>query len=138
MNPYRAYQQQAYSAWLRIDMLLALYDGLIGKLQAARAALARKDAREVRKSLDKARLILGGMVSAVDPNRGDMATEFLRLHEFVNYCIGVADTKHVDAAVKVLRTLREGLEAIRPEAAELERSGRIPPAGAVQGVQMFV
>jgi flagellar biosynthetic protein FliS len=138
MNPYRAYQQRASSAWLRIDMILALYDGLIGKLEAARAALTRKDAREVRKLLDKSRLMLGGLVSGVDPSRGELATEFLRLYEFVNHSLTVADLKHLDAALKVLRTLREGLEAIRPEAAELERSGRIPPAGAVQGVQVVV
>jgi flagellin-specific chaperone FliS len=138
MNPYRAYAQQAASAWLRIDMLLALYDGLIGKLEAARAALTRKDAREVRKLLDKSRLILGGMVSAVDPRRGALATEFLRLYEFVNYSLTVADLKHLDAALKVLRTLRQGLEAIRPEAVELERSGQIPPADAVQNVRLIV
>lgn len=136
MNPYRAYAQQACSAWLRIDMLLALYDGLIGRLEAARAALTRQDAREARKLLDKSRLLLGGLVSAVDPSRGEMAQEFLRLYEFVNHSLNVADDKHLGAAVKVLRTLREGLEAIRPEATELERSGRIPPAGAVQGVQI--
>ena len=33
MNPYRAYQQQSHSAWLRIDLVLALYDGLIGRIE---------------------------------------------------------------------------------------------------------
>lgn len=138
MNPYRAYQQQAYSAWLRIDMLLALYDGLIGKLEAARAALVGKDAPGARKDLDKARLMLAGLVSGVDPGRGEMATEFLRLYEFVNHCLDVGGVKDVEGALKVLGTLREGLQAIRPEAAELERSGQIPPADAQQTVQLTV
>jgi flagellin-specific chaperone FliS len=138
MNPYRAYQQQAYSAWLRIDMILALYDGVIGKLDAARAALVKKDLAEAKKLLERARLMVAGLVSAVDPGRGEMADQFLRLYEFVNHSLGVGDVKSIDGALKVLRTLREGLEAIRPEAAELERSGQIPPAGAAAGVQMTV
>ena len=138
MNPYKAYQQQAHSAWLRIDTLLALYDGLIGKLEATRAALGKRDTREAKKLLERARLMLAGLVSGVDPSRGEMAAEFLRLYEFVNHSLGVGDVKSIDGALKVLRTLREGLEAIRPEAAELERSGRIPPAGAAHGVQMTV
>jgi flagellin-specific chaperone FliS len=138
MNPYRAYQQQAYSAWLRIDMLLALYDGLISRLEAARAALVRKDGPEVRKILDRSRLLLAGMVSAVDPNRGEMAARFMHLYEFVNHCLDVGDVKRVDGALQVLRTLREGLEAIRPEAADLERSGQVPPAGPVLGVRLTV
>ncbi len=138
MNPYRAYQQQSHSAWLRIDLVLALYDGLIGRIEAARAALLKKDAPEAKKLLDKSRLMLAGLVSGVDPNRGEMAAQFLRLYEFVNHSLGVGDVKSLDGALRVLRTLREGMEAIRPEAAELERSGQIPPAGAAPGVHLTV
>jgi flagellin-specific chaperone FliS len=136
MNPYRTYQQQAYSAWLRIDVVLALYDGAVAKLEAAHAALVRKDAGAAGPLLMRARLILAGLVSSVDPGQGELASQFLHLYEFVNYALGVGDAKHVAGAVKVLRTLREGLEAIRPEAAELERSGRIPPAAAPPGIQL--
>jgi flagellin-specific chaperone FliS len=138
MNPYRAYQQQAYSAWLRIDMLLALYDGAISKFEAARMALSKKDAAGARKHLEEARLVLAGLVSAVDPGQGEMAAQFLRLYEFVHHAIGVGDAPSVEGALRVLRSLREGLEAIRPEAAELERSGQVPPAGAQPSVQMTV
>src|SRR6516164_335040 len=110
MNPYRAYQQQAYSAWLRIDTLLALFAGIIGKLEAARAALAKKDTRAARTHLEQARLVLAGLVSAVDPAQGDMAAQFLRLYEFVHHAIGVGDARRVEAAQQVLRTLREALE----------------------------
>jgi len=138
MNPYHAYQQQAYSSWLRIDMLLALYDGTIAKLEAAHAALVRKDAREARKLLDRGRLMLAGLVSAVDPSRGELATQFLRLYEFANHAIGAADPRSVAGALKVLRTLREGLEGIRPEAAELERRGQIPPADSQPRLRLTV
>jgi len=138
MNPYQAYQQQAYSAWLRIDMLLALYDGAIKKLEAARTALAANDAPGARKILDQARLVLAGLVSAVDPSRGDLAAQFLRLYEFVNHAIDIGDTHNVEGALRVFRTLRDGLETIRPEAADLERRGQIPPAAALPVVRLTV
>ncbi len=136
MNPYQAYQQQAYSSWLRIDMLLALYDGAIAKLDAARTALVANDQPGARKILEQARLVLAGLVSAVDPSRGDLATQFLRLYEFVNHAIDMGDLRNVEGALRVFRTLREGLEAIRPEAAELERRGEIPPADALPSVRL--
>jgi flagellin-specific chaperone FliS len=100
-------------------MLLALYDGVIGKVEAARAALVKRDVKEAKKLLGRARLMVGGLVSAVDPGRGEMATRFLSLYEFVHRSLGVGDLPRVDASLKGLRTLREGLEGIRPEAAEL-------------------
>ena len=40
MNPYLLYKQQKEAvAWTRIDMLLALYDGAIERLQAIVEAL---------------------------------------------------------------------------------------------------
>jgi flagellin-specific chaperone FliS len=138
MIAYRVYQEQAKSAWLRIDLLLQLYDATIAKLEAARAALAAGDTSTARTLLERTRLLLGGLVSIVDPGRGEMANQFLRLYEFVNHALDSGRLDKVEGAVRVLRTLREALEAIRPEAAELERSGRIPPADAKSSLQLTV
>ncbi len=136
MNPYSAYQQQGYSTWLRIDMLLALYDGAIEKLEAACAALRKRDTAAAKPLVDRARLILAGMISAVDAGQGEMGLQFLRLYEFVNHSLAQGRLKDVDGALKVLKTLREGLQAIRPQAVEMERSGQIPPADALTKVEM--
>jgi flagellar protein FliS len=138
MIAYRVYQEQAKSAWLRIDLLLELYDATIAKLEAARAALATGDISTARTLLERTRLLLGGLVSILDPGRGEMANQFLRLYEFVNHALDSGRLDKVEGALQVLRTLREALEAIRPEAVELERSGRIPPADAPSSVQLTV
>lgn len=138
MNPYRAYQQQGYAQWLRIDLLLALYDGAIAKLEAALEALKRRDRAGAAPHLARARLIVAGLVSGVDSSGGDMAVQFLRLYEFVIHSIGQGKTKDLEGALTVLKTLREGLQEIRPEAADLERNGHIPPADALPKFEMKV
>jgi hypothetical protein len=50
----------------------------------------------------------------------------LRLYEFVSYCISTRQPDQLDAGVRVLRTLKQGFDAIRDVAVELERSGAIP------------
>src|SRR5207248_3698141 len=98
----------------------------IEKLEAASAALAKRDAAGAKLLIGRGRLILAGLVSSVNPDGSDLATQFLRLYEFVNHSLSAGDARGVEAALTVLRPLREGLQAIRPEAADLERSGRIP------------
>ena len=39
MTPYETYQRRMASGWTRIDMLLALYDGAILRLEQAHATL---------------------------------------------------------------------------------------------------
>ena len=41
MNPYLAYKNSQNPAWTRIEMLLALYDGAIERLETAVAALRK-------------------------------------------------------------------------------------------------
>jgi flagellin-specific chaperone FliS len=138
MNPYRAYQGRAYSNWLRIDLLLALYDGAIERLEAAVAALRKQDRASAAPLLARARLIVAGLISGVDPSQGELAVQFLRLYEFVNRGLEAGSVKGLEGALRVLRTLREGLRAIRPEAVELERQGHIPPADALPRIEMTV
>ncbi len=71
MNPYQAYQQQSHQGWLRIDALLALYDGTIDRVEKALAALRKYDRPAAKPHIEKARLLVGAMVSAVDQGRGE-------------------------------------------------------------------
>lgn len=134
MNPYLAYRRpEPSSGWTRIDLLLALYDGAIERLDKAEAALARGDRPAALTLLAKTQLIVAGMATGVraevDP---DGCANVLRLYEFVVRELVKATAEAVRDARKILCTLREGFQAIRAEAVEMERSGRLQSAERLQ------
>lgn len=136
MNPYRAYRRPEPSAgWTRIDLLLALYDGALDRLERADAALRAGDRNAAVTALAKAQLILAELAAGVrlDGNE-ETGTNLLRLYEFAAHQLREPRADGVAAARKVLATLREGFQAIRAEAADLERSGRLEAAARLQMV----
>ena len=135
MNPYARLQQQSMPSWTRIDILLALYDGAIERCEQALAALDRRDETAARKLVDKARLIVMGLASGVVSDGDPVTTDILRLYEYVLQALERGGAEDVRGALNVLRILREGFQKIRPEAAELERAGAIPPVAAASSVQ---
>jgi hypothetical protein len=58
----------------------------------------------------------------------------LRLYEFAMHAAARGTLPAVADVRKVLRTLREGFEAVRGEANELERAGRLAPMDRAQAV----
>ncbi|HTU19773.1 MAG TPA: flagellar export chaperone FliS [Gemmataceae bacterium] len=127
MNPYAAYQRQSAPAWTRIDMLLALFDGGVERCEQALAALERQDPLAAKKLLVKARLIVLGLASGVIADGDPLSTLKLQLYEYAQHSLEQGSVEDVRGALGVLRTLREGYQKIRPEAADLERRGMIPP-----------
>lgn len=137
MNAYRAYRRpEPSAAWTRIDLLLALYDGALERLQKAEAALRQGDEAAAVPLLVRAQLIVSGLASGVrsDGTNEEMAANMLRLYEYVTHELRQPRLAGIENARKVLATLREGFETIRGEAAELERSGRLQPADRLQMV----
>jgi flagellin-specific chaperone FliS len=135
MNPYTRYQQ-AEPNWTRIDMLLALYDGAIQRCEQALEALDKQDEKTAQARLIKARLIVMGLVSGVVAD-DEVTTNILRLCEYVLHVLEKGGRDNVRAALNVLRILRDGFQKIRPEAAELERQGAIPPINTTSTVRML-
>lgn len=140
MNPYLAYKKpEPTTGWTRIDLLLALYDKALGRLDGADDALRAGDESGATTLLIKTQLILNALASgvdvSVDPERG---ANMLRLYEFAANEIRTPRAEGVANARKVLRTLREGFEAVRAEANELERTGAIPAAEQAQMVRATV
>ena len=126
MNPYRAYQQQTGFGMSRIDMLLALYDGALERLGQACYLLGKGELREAQPLLARVQVLVGGLASGVDASGGTIPQNLLRLYEFVVHCCQAGNLDKVEAALRVMRTLQEGMQAIRPEAMQLERDGQIP------------
>ncbi len=126
MNAYRTYQQNSTPACNRIDLLLALFDGAIERLESAADELRRTNPYPALSLMAKAQLIVAELASGVNPEAGEISVNLLRLYEFVSYCISTRQPDQLDASVRVLRTLKQGFDAIRDEAVELERNGAIP------------
>jgi flagellar protein FliS len=108
---------------------LALYDGAIERMAMA-LSLLRDDQRESAIGhLCRAQLIVAELAAGVIPEvNPDVNIPLLRLFEFVANQLVTPTIDSVSSAVRVLMTLREGYQAIRAEALELERTGQIPPS----------
>lgn len=131
MNPYRTYrQQETVAGWTRIEMVLALYDKALDRLDRAAAALRAGDAAAARPELAKVQLIAGELAAGVRPEVSpETGPNLIRLFEFVADRLRVPDAARVADARKVLVTLRDGFAAIREDANRLERAGAVPAAG---------
>jgi flagellin-specific chaperone FliS len=126
MNVHGAYQQQHSVDMSRIDQVLGLYDGAIERLEKAARAMGRFDEQAAQQELVHAKLFVGGIASGLDMGKGELPLNLMRLCEFAANCIAAGTLEKIEAALTVLRNLREGFQEIRPEAARLERSGAIP------------
>ncbi len=130
MNPYDAYTRGAPSQ-TRIDTLLGLYDVAIDALDRALNSLRADDSVAASRHLARSRLAVTGLAAGVDMSYGIVPQNFLRLYEYVLHVLGNSTVKNLTAAQEVLQTLRDGLQEIRSEAIELERSGSISPIGQI-------
>jgi flagellar biosynthetic protein FliS len=138
MNPYLAYRRNDEPAgWTRIDMLLALYDGALTRLDRAEAALKAGEAGTAAGFLSRAQLIISSLASDVRPDvNPEAGANMLRLYEYAVNELRRATVESVGNVRKVLRTLRAGFEAVRAEANELERTGRLPAAAEARAVHV--
>jgi flagellin-specific chaperone FliS len=136
MNPYQKYRRQEEpTGWTRMDLLLALYDKALERLDRAEALLQAGDPIGATSLLAKAQLTVMGLASGVNVEANpENGTNMLRLYEFVVNELREPHVAGIASARKVLRTLREGFEAVRAEANELERNGQIPPINQIQMV----
>lgn len=132
MKAYQACQQQI--AMPRIDLILTLYDGALERLQRARALRAQQP-DEARRLLQRVQLIVGGIASGMDPAAGDVVANLHRLYEFIVHSLAEESDDSLRGAQEVLQTLRDGFEAVRGQAIDLERRGEIPPLDAPTTVQ---
>jgi flagellar protein FliS len=127
MDPHAIYKQASVPTATRIDLLLAMYDGAIERIAEAMNCLNEGNKRKAVPHLVRAELIVASLASGVRTNIApEMSVNMLRLYEFVVYKLSQVELSALSSALKVLNNLREGFEKIRPEARELERTGKIP------------
>ena len=116
------YQRNAILNATPEKLVKLLYEGAIKNLERSRAGL--EDARtrhsqEVGQSLSKAMGIIGELRASLDPKAGGtVATDLDRLYEFGLDQLSQANLKRtpegVNNALKMMRTLKEGWDAVIP------------------------
>lgn len=136
MNPYYAYRRQEEAAGItRVDLVLALYDKALERLDRAERSLTAGDEPAAVAQLIKVQLTVGELASGVRlEGNEEVGANMLRLYEFVANELRTPAAAGIRNARTVLATLREGFEAVREEANALERSGRLARAATPQVV----
>ena len=107
MNAYRAYHQPLLAGMTRVDMLLALYDKLLGRLEAAQEALAQGQTDTANSLLVRAEVLVTGLTAGVDASRGELAINFLRLYDFALRSFRQRTPEGVTGALRALHPLHE-------------------------------
>lgn len=126
MKRLDAYSQPA-APWTRIEMLLAAFDGIISRLEQAQSWLDENNIVQAQPLLLRSQQIVLALYEGIDLRFGQIPENMQKLYLFVLTCIGMGPNLDVPAALKVLRTIRGGLDGIRESAGEMERRGELSP-----------
>ncbi len=128
MNPAarQKYLGPHTAGWTRIDMLLALFDGAIGRLETAADALGRADHAAAAPHLIRGQRMVIELLAGLDLKEGQLPQRLRDLYAFVLQQTTECTADSVRLAARILQTIREGFEGIREEARRLERNGELP------------
>ncbi|MBI3407999.1 MAG: flagellar protein FliS [Planctomycetes bacterium] len=137
MNPAKLYRQNQVYSVPRIEVVLELYERILERLAKARAALAT-DPQESRKLTNQCCMALAGLSAAVMESGADIGSQFLRLYEFVLHSLTTRTAASLQDAINVLTVLRDGFEAIRQQAVQMEREGTIPSLNRIGSLNLTV
>jgi flagellin-specific chaperone FliS len=135
MLPYRAYQQQRDGTTTRIDLLLGLFEKALARLDRAEAALGRSDLFAARTALAECQIMVSALAAGSLGRSDEMSLNFVRLYEFVTHRLQEARVENIHDARRILASMRDTFEAIRPEALRLEREGALPPLAREHSIQ---
>jgi flagellar protein FliS len=96
-------------------LVLLLFDGAIRFLHAAGTALDRGHTAEFARALSRAHAIIGALSASLDHDvGGELAANLARLYSFMllhlTQGLLAKSRRHVDEALHLLQTLREGFE----------------------------
>ena len=109
----RAYRQvQVESSQSPLELVVMLYDGALGSLAQARAALERRDLVAKGREMSKALSIVGHLQGTLNMEGGrEIAQELDRLYVYITERLLEANMKRtvepIDESMKLLTTLRD-------------------------------
>src|SRR5437870_10681155 len=101
MDPCETYQRQRAFGLTRIDMLLALYDGGMARLEESCAALARNDPETALPLLLRTQRIVAKLIAGLDLQHGEVPHNLKSLYEFVLRSIADRTASGAQSALRV-------------------------------------
>ncbi|MFK7765595.1 MAG: flagellar protein FliS [Mariniblastus sp.] len=132
MNNFQSYAiDNMVKGWTRADMLVALYEQTISRVQLAKQAKESGDTSQFASNMIEVNRFILALHSGLDYNNCEVAQNVARLLNFVAFRLEEQD---FDEAIVFLSKLRATFEQIREEGSELEKSGEIPPLVSSGGV----
>ena len=120
-SPDQTYQQQADQAWLRIDLLLALYDAGIQTLVDGADAVQDGDEAALSRHRARVQRIVVEILDGLNPKFPETTDHIRQLALFVLSCIATNDSDRWNASAGVLQILRDAYGETRDDAVEFER-----------------
>jgi flagellar protein FliS len=104
------------------ELLLALYDSMLGRLRAARMLIDRKETARAREQLTKTYAILSELLIALDPSKSqELCTQLGGIYAFCMDRVLTAgregSTTPIDEVIRVLNPLHEAWRLAVPKAA---------------------
>lgn len=109
------------------QLIMMLYEGALDSLMTAIGCIERKDFAGKGQSLGKAITIIGGLQGFLDMEKGgDVARNLDRLYDYMGVRLYDATIKNdvaiVHEVVGLLKTVKEGWDGIKEEAARIYQS----------------
>jgi flagellin-specific chaperone FliS len=119
----------------RIDILLGAFDAVLNGIEQL-AGLQLRDTPPARALRARCMAILATLAVGTDDTGGDLAVTLRRLYEFATHCLADGALDKIQAAERVLHTLREAFQGVRADAVQREHAGQIPALGQTWAVQV--
>ena len=103
------------------DLILMLYSGATGFLRQGLDAIEKENREEAHNSIIRARRIVAELMSSLNHEGGEIASNLFELYGYVFRLLIDANTRQADApireAIDILTTLKEGWEGVPADAA---------------------
>jgi flagellin-specific chaperone FliS len=126
MNPHLRYKENTAHSWARIDMLLLVYDKLVGALQDGVRCLETGKLSNLRTARFEVQRCITVIADGLDLNQGEVPRNIVRLCLFTVERTTGEVLEDWKSSLSVMQSVREGFSQIQDEARELEHTGQIP------------
>lgn len=124
MNPYDQYRRVATETADPLELVLMLYRGAIRNLEAAEAAMSRRDAEHAHQALVKAQDIVAELMGTLNLDAGELAHNLHGLYDYMQRRLLTANLRKDAAPAAEVRGMLTELLATWEELARQHRAAR--------------